>query len=312
MEDELFGQLYRLIVQIDKRRPRRKRLQFNDAIILSVVIWSALHERPICWACSRKNWSERYRELWLDLPSAQTMSDRLRTVSLHLLLEQVFYHLLAARALCGFCLCRRIDSKPLPVGGFSKDRDARWGYATGGKYRGYKMFCGWGKDSLVPEAMVLGPMNCSDQAGAMHLIDGLQSLYAGNACGYLVADSTHDTNLLHEHAGRCGLQLLCPRKEPYSGLGHCPHSPYRLRSIQMLEGDPDPMAFALHDARGFGRGIYRQRGQIERDLGQLCCFGGGLQPLPAWVRRPHRVALWVILKLIINGLRIQHNHGLTV
>jgi hypothetical protein len=45
------------------------------------------------------------------------------------------------------------------------------------------------------------------------------------------------------------------------------------------------------------------RSDIERRLGNLCCFGGGLAPLPAWVRTPHRVARWVAAKLIINGLR---------
>jgi hypothetical protein len=39
-------------------------------------------------------------------------------------------------------------------------------------------------------------------------------------------------------------------------------------------------------------------------------FGGGLQPLPNFVRRPRRVALWVTAKLVINGLRICKNHGL--
>src|SRR5207237_6385564 len=68
-------------------------------------------------------------------------------------------------------LCRRVDSKPLVVGGFSKDRDARRGYATGGKARGYKLFCCWAKRGVVPEAVVLGPLSESDQAGAMHLID---------------------------------------------------------------------------------------------------------------------------------------------
>ena len=53
------------------------------------------------------------------------------------------------------------------------------------------------------------------------------------------------------------------------------------------------------------------RADIERRLGNLCCFGGGLAPLPAWVRTPHRVARWVAAKLVINGLRQCQLQGLT-
>src|SRR5204863_4111346 len=140
----------------------------------------------------------------------------------------------APLALAAFCLCRRIDSKPLPVGGFSKDRDARRGHATGGKYKGYKLFCCWGTGP-VPEAVVLGPMNTSDQAGAMGLIDRVDRLHEGAAAGYVAADATHDTNPLHEHAGSRGLQMLTPRKRPGTELGHRDHSTYRLRSIELLE-----------------------------------------------------------------------------
>jgi hypothetical protein len=34
---------------------------------------------------------------------------------------------------------QRIDSKPLPVGLHSKDREAKYGYATGKLARGYKL-----------------------------------------------------------------------------------------------------------------------------------------------------------------------------
>jgi hypothetical protein len=52
------------------------------------------------------------------------------------------------------------------------------------------------------------------------------------------------------------------------------------------------------------------RGRIERSFGNAVCFAGGLGPLPAWVRRMHRVFLWVMAKLVINGVRIFRNQGL--
>ncbi|MGE5611617.1 MAG: transposase, partial [Bacillota bacterium] len=262
MEDELFEVLYPLIQQEAKHRPRAPRVQFSDAHILAVAGWAVLHDRPICWACCRRHWHGT--RLGMDLPSPATMSVRLRTVSLHLLLEQVFYRVLSVVALAGFCLTRRLDSKPLPVGGFSKDRDARWGYATGGKYKGYKLFACWGRSPTAPEALRLGPMNCSDPAGAWQLIDQLTRRYGGSG-GYLLADATHDTNPLHAWAGAGGFQLVAPRKEPRGGLGHRPNPPQRLRSIELLETPIPP-------ASGFGPALYRQRGQIERDYGQMGSF----------------------------------------
>jgi len=305
MEDELFDRLYPLIIQEHNRRARRKRVQYSDAIVLLVAMWAVLHDRPISWACQVGNWHGRCP--WFALPSEATMSRRLRTLSVQLLLEQMLLRLLSSASVAGFCLCRRIDSKPLPVGGFSKDRDARRGYATGGMCRGYKLFCCWsGRCAAVPEVLVLGSMNTSDQAGAMALIARLDRLWCGGACGYLAADPTHDTNVLHEFAGTHGLLLLAPRKEPAAALGHRDHSRFRLRSIQLLEPPRLPLACPLPS---LGPELYHLRGQIERDYGNLGSFGGGLQPLPAWVRRPRRVALWVIIKLIINGMRICQNHA---
>src|SRR5688500_10987872 len=161
MEDELFEPLYRLIAEEAKRRPRRPRVQFSDAIILLVAAWAVLHDRPTCWACQQRHWPRAWH--WLALPSPQTMSDRLPTLGVQLLLEQVLYRVLAATAVAGFCLCRRIDSKPLPVGHFSKDKDARRGHVSGGATaKGYKLFCCWGRDpATVPEALLLGPMSLS-------------------------------------------------------------------------------------------------------------------------------------------------------
>jgi hypothetical protein len=236
------------------------------------------------------------------------MSTRLRTLSVQQLLERVFARLLTVTAAVGgFCLGRRIDSKPMPVGGFSKDRDARRGYATaaGGTCRGYKLFGCWGASPTMPEAIVLGPMNESDPEGAMRLIDRVVSLHgAGATGGYLLMDATHDTNPLHDYAAAHGFQAVTPRKAPGAGLGHRDHSPQRLRSIELLEGPAD--------LNRFGRSLYAGRGQVERDFGNAGSFGGGLQPLPNFVRRPRRVALWTTGKLIINGLRICQNHGLTL
>lgn len=287
MEGELWIALYSLLWQEAKLRKRRGGVIYCDGLILMVYFWSVLHDRPRCWACRRENWPAEM--VWLTLPSEATLSRRMRSVLVMLLLAMLYDHL---AALHPPAMVRSVDSKPLPTGGFSKDRDARRGYGAGQIVRGYKLFCVRG-GGVVPDALTLGPMSLSDPAAAAMLTLRL------DGGGYLLADVTHDSNVLHAVTAPLGFQLIAPRKSPGSGLGHCAHQPSRLRSIELLEGDSP-----------FGRTLYTQRGNIERNFGQTGNFGGGLQPLPNWVRRPHRVVPWVLTKLRLNGLRLCHHQRL--
>jgi hypothetical protein len=295
MEGELFCALYGIVAEEAKLHARRKRVQYSDAAIVLVFFWAALHDRPVCWACDPINWPGDMP--WSSLPSAPTMSRRLQTFSCWMLIAGLYYRLRALHA-SELCVCRRVDTKPLVVGGFSKDRDARRGYATGGMARGYKLAAAWGH-GVVPDALMLGSLKVSDQQSAAELIDRLVENDSG-VCGYLLADATHDANPLHQRAAARSFQMITPRKRPGTALGHRDHCPARLRSIELLEGN----------SAAFGKELYALRENIERDFGHLCSFGGGLQSLPSWVRHPRRVARWVIAKLIIRGLRVCQNHGL--
>jgi|SRR5581483_7339697 len=296
MEGELFRTLYAIVQKEAKLQPRRRSVQYSDALIILVFFWAVLHDRPMRWSCNLKNWSDEWQ--WLSVPSEATVSRRLRNLSCCLLLQRIYDRLHAATA-SELCVCRRIDTKPLVVGGFSKDRDAKRGYATGGMARGYKLAGAWSK-AVVPDTLTLASLKVSDQQCAIPLIDRLVENGSG-ATGYLLADSTHETNPVHQHAGSHGFQLVAKRKQPGTGLGHCRQAPGRLRCIELLESDPPNQ---------FGKDLYARRGDIERDLGQLCSFGGGLQGLPSWVRHPRRVARWVIATLIIRALRTCRNKGL--
>ena len=50
---------------------------------------------------------------------------------------------------------------------------------------------------------------------------------------------------------------------------------------------------------------YRLRSGIERIFSALSCFGGGLGPLPAWVRRLERVDRWVTAKVALYNARVR-------
>ena len=205
-------------------------------------------------------------------------------------------------------LVRVIDAKPLPVSAVSKDRDAKRGYAAGCKARGYKLYCVWNARSCVPEQWRLSSMNWPEPAAAAAMIPALSS------GGYLLGDAIYDTNPLHRLCESCGLQLIARRKKPGTQLGHLPHAASRLRSIELLETRPAlPLAkdaSGMQACLGFGPSLYAVRVAIERYFGQMGNFGGGLSPLPNWVRRPHRVVIWIAAKLLINGLRTRQKQGL--
>jgi hypothetical protein len=307
MEGELWEEVYRLILEEASKRPRQKRVQYSDAWVLAVFFWAVVHDRPVRWACEERNWPERQR--WRQLPSEARMSERMRTLSVLQLLAAVLQRL-AAVAPPGSTLVRAVDGKPLPVGGYSKDRDARWGVAAAGaREKGYKLFDVWGR-GVVPDAWTLGPMNEPEPDVAREEL--VPALAASGCGGYLLGDPLYDSNPLHEACSPPGLQLVAPRKKPGTGLGHRAggHSPSRLRSIQLTEA-PAPGDLPAAGPAPFARHLYAMRASIERRLGNLCSFGGGLSPLPAWVRRPHRVARWVAAKFAINGLRQCKLQGLT-
>jgi hypothetical protein len=287
MEGELWSRVYRLLYEESNKRGRPKHVQFSDARILEVYFWAVVHDRPTSWACRRESWP--VRERWRGLPSNSTLSERLRSLSVRLLMQAVLDRL---RACNQPALVRVLDSKPLIVGCYSKDHDAPWGWAAKAKARGYKLFCAWGA-GVVPDAWTLGAMNTSDPEAGIKLVPQLTQV------AYVLGDASHDSNGLHATCDHCGGQLVAPRKRPQTNLGHGQHEAGRLRSIEMLEW---PVLLGTA-ASPFARQLYAMRTQIERDYGNLCGFGGGLQPLPSWVRTPHRVALWVAGKLVVNALR---------
>src|SRR5687768_3453685 len=138
MEGELWEAVYRLILEEASKRPRQRRVQYSDAWVLGVFFWAVVHDRPVCWACDERNWADGHRR-WRELPSDGRMSERLRTLSVLQLLAAVLDRL-ASLAPPSRALVRAVDGKPLPVGGYSKDRDARRGRSAAGCWeRGYKL-----------------------------------------------------------------------------------------------------------------------------------------------------------------------------
>ena len=138
----------------------------------------------------------------------------------------------------------------------------------------------------MPVAWGLASMNVSEKTMARHLVD------SSPGSGYLLGDAQFDVGYLYDSSAEVGYQLVVKKTSHRGrgGLGHRRQSPFRLRSIELLKTT-------------FGKALYRYRRAIERKFSALTTFGGGLGPLPAWVRRLPRVRNWVHAKLLIVGVR---------
>jgi hypothetical protein len=285
MERELWPRLYHLILETGETF-RLADVTYQPHIIVLVYFWGALHDRSVNWACDRPNWSTTTLRP-PTLPSRSTLSRRLRRVDTALLMRAVVQrirdsgdpHLIAV-----------IDGKPLPVGGATTDPEARCGRGAGMWDKGYKLYAVWA-GRPVPETYRVYSMNINEDKVAEEMMPEL------TWGGYLLGDGEYDANGVYDAAGKAGYQLLAPREHPQAGLAHGYQSLFRKRCIELLRSD-------------FGREVFRLRGRIERSYGNLTSFGGGLGPLPAWVRHRDRVWLWVSAKLVINAVRIKLHKGL--
>jgi hypothetical protein len=285
MERELWPLLYRHLREAAKGFSQ-KYVRYQPWVLVAVFLWAALHDRPVCWACDQRNWGEtRLRPP--QLPSPATLSRRIDRTGVGL-----FWRALEQRlrgdghpALVAF-----LDGKPLTVSGVSKDPDARYGRGAGTMAKGYKLHAVW-SNRVVPEVWEVTPLNTSEKEVARQLIPQL------SGGGYLLGDGNYDASDLYDLAYEHGWQLVAKPARGNAGAGHHYQSPHRLRALEMLQGD-------------YGRGVYALRGDIERSFGNAGSFGGGLQPLPSWVRGRDRVRTWVWAKLLINATRILRNKHL--
>jgi hypothetical protein len=279
MDDERLPVLYFLLRELSPRR--RKRQQHHDAAILLVLLWAALWNKPMCWACDPRNKPRSWRG---SMPSLSCVSRRLRDpVTLALLdlaLLRLRQRLLVAAALVG---CWVVDAKGFAINRHSKVKDATVGYCCVGKARGYKLFL-LINAAGIPVAWHTDTMKTGEPTVARELLKKIEG------CGYLLGDSIYDSNELHEQAAAKNIQLVAPRKNPKQNIDKRCASPPRLHAIAMLE-TPLP--------KTFGAKLYDRRTAIERVLSRLASSAVGLDHLPGWVRTLPRVRRWIDAKMLI-------------
>jgi hypothetical protein len=233
VEHRLWQAIVAVLATLDNPRTPA-RFAFPDAQVVGVYYWAVMCDRPTSWACRKEHWPVHRRKR--PLPSPATMSRRLRSARVKALLDALERRVTAP---AGPGLFWMVDGKPLPIGGCSKDKQAGYGRAAGGKAKGYKLHALVGTDGSVAGWRV-APMNTDERVMAERLLKAAPP----KVLGYVVADANYDSNKLHRvcdaHGNR---QPVTPRRYgPAKVTGHREQTPGRLRSIALTEG-PFP-AFA--------------------------------------------------------------------
>ena len=291
MERELWRRIVAALRSTPPTRPRNA--VYTDRQVVAVFLWAALHDRPVSWACDRANWP---MQAWRrSLPDQSTMSRRLRHPALQDLLRSL---LVRVQRDLGAGEVIVADGKPLELCDHTRDPDARRGRGAGRYATGYKLHLMLDVSTHAVRGYEIHPLNVGEPNTAAAMLRTVHTHVAPGSL--LLGDRIFDSNRLHEAAAQRGCQLIAPRKCPGRGVGRHRHHPNRFESIRMTEGD---------DRAIWDHVLKPQRVEIERFFGSLSAAAGGLFALPPWVRRLHRVRLWVAAKLVINAARIALRRG---
>jgi len=269
--------LYRIIKREARRLPRpRRRYQYSDVLIAAMFFWAVGHDRPLCWATLRSSYHSLFRPR--RLPSNAAFNRRVRSARFAQLLQRIF---IATRSAPPADATLLLDARPLPVGACSKDRHAKPGRVYSGFARGYRVHALVTSDGGVL-AFELTAMNVAEPDVALRLLP------QASPGALVLSDGGNDSARVYAAAEQCGVRFRArPRKN--AGRGHCRQSPARLCGIA--------------DWRANDATYRRKRLAVERIFAWQSNFGGGLSPLPAWVRTPARTLRWVTAKLAIYHVR---------
>lgn len=279
MSSHEWGVAYRTVVRMNRAVPRMSRkCQFPDTLIVAMYFWSVAHDRPLCWAAERSNYHGPFRPR--RLPSRSQFCRRIKSPRCVALMKAVWNALMGSDDTPSVNL---MDGRALPVGPYSQDVDASRGFFGGQFATGYKLHAISRKDGRI-RAWRVAPLNVGETTVADELI------VEAKVRGWLLADGNYDVGRLYDLACVHGAVMLTPLPDN-AGAGHRPQSRMRLLAARLWK---------IKDTEK----LYRQRTSIERQFSQQSCYGGGLGPLPSWVRGLDRVTRWVGTKLMFYHVRL--------
>lgn len=271
MEGHVWCIVEALLLEVESKPPW---CDYSDREILRVTLWGVMHDRPMSWACEADNWPHALRPP--SLPNDSTVSRRWKKPAL---VQQA--HALHAASVRRFGPGSRyaaIDGRSLPVGGCSKDPDARCGRAARGLGKGYKLHALADLRHVIL-AYVIRPMNEAEQTVALTLVE-----QAPPPVTRVLGDGNYDSMRLHGAAAKAGKKLYTPLRLNRVGRRRQP------RRVQLLR----------LGQRAVGRQLLKSRDEIERTFGQTSNVAFGFKGLPPWARREHRVFRWVWGKNLLH------------
>lgn len=184
-----------------------------------------------------------------------------------------------------------VDGKPLLVSPVSGDPDARCGHITGGLGRGYKLHAMVTEDKRIVVWSVTA-LNVHETHVAEEMCSHLPRQLPD---ALILGDGNYDAADLHKRVARTGARLVVPLR------GMATH-PVTLRQMGAARREH---VEATSEHPDLVKYILKGRSAIERTFSMLTCYGGGLGPLPSWVRRLERVKRWVGCKIALFHARLQ-------
>ena len=304
MDGELLRSLYHHLFHPPGWAPPRPPAgcHYADQAVAWVYCVGAAAGRSTRWACDRRNWPVWARRC-VRAPCYQQVMKRLRTDRVSRLVARLVSEFgarvrSAAPAPPASPGSRSqspapppekvVDGKPLVVGGYTKDPDARRGKVPGGWARGYKLHAVVDAATGVIDAFRVTALDGGEATQARIMLE--------SGCVHLVGhvlrgDANYDSNRLYGRAAALGGRHVAPRRKPGTGLGHHPQHPHRLDAIAELESAPDA-----------AKNHKRHRIRVEQVFGHLGNMPCGLFALPNSVRRLHRVTLFVTAKVALYHL----------
>lgn len=282
--------IWRVVLAAVKRAARRvepsvRSPTYPDWLIVAMYFWACWHDRPQCWACDRGHYGGLFRPR--KLPGVSQFNRRVRTESVARVQQRVHEELARAGVVMPVSF---VDGKPLLVSPVSKDPDARRGHVTGGFGKGYKLHAVVTEDRRIVVWSVTA-LNVHETHVAEAMCEYLPPQLRD---ALLLADGNYDAADFHKRVERTGARLVVPLR------GMAEH-PVTLRQMGAARREHITLTQA-HPA--LVKYVLNWRTQVERTFSTLTCTGGGLGPLPAWVRRLARIRRWVGCKIVLYHARL--------
>jgi IS5 family transposase len=269
------GRLWTIVLSLlPSRATKLGRFSFDSRTILMIGLWAIVHDRPFCWACDPRNWSDDSRPDRLPHPS--TLSRRWRSAELQVQAEAAHAEALRQLGSSG-SRYTALDGKALTVARHSKDPDAGCGRGAGGLAKGYKLHA-MVDNRGVFVAFLVTTLPLGEARVARELLSR-----APEELTHVVADVNYDSQPLRRCARAMGRQLYTPIRNNRVGRRQ---QPERLQMLQLAQ-------------RRVGQRLLESRGTVERSFGQLGNFGCGFKGLPNWCRRIWRVRSWLSGKILL-------------